>query len=112
MSDVSHENSNHHGKDHDYHLVDPSPWPALGALAGGVLLGGAVLYFHTDQFWMMIVGFVLTIITMRGWWRDVVREGHERGDHTAVVQRGLRFGMILFIASEVMFFCCFFLGFF
>ena len=112
MSDVSHGNTDHQGKDHDYHLVDPSPWPALGALAGGILLGGAVLYFHTEQFWMMIIGFVLTIITMRGWWRDVVREGHERGDHTPVVQRGLRFGMILFIASEVMFFAAFFWAFF
>ena len=48
MTDISH-NKGDHTKGHEYHLVDPSPWPAVGALAGGVLLGGAVLYFHTSR---------------------------------------------------------------
>lgn len=38
------------------------------------------------------------------WWRDVVRESTYEGHHTFVVQLGLRYGMILFIVSEVMFF--------
>ena len=45
------------------------------------------------------------------WWSDVVKEANE-GDHTPVVSIGLRYGMILFIASEVMFFVAWFWIFF
>ena len=45
------------------------------------------------------------------WWRDVVKEAHA-GDHTPVVQLHLRYGMILFIASEVMFFVAWFWAYF
>ena len=38
--------------------------------------------------------------------------GESSGDHTPVVQIGLRYGMALFIASEVMFFVAFFWAFF
>ena len=46
------------------------------------------------------------------WWRDVIRESTFQGHHTTPVQLGLRYGMILFIASEVMFFLAFFWAFF
>jgi cytochrome c oxidase subunit 3 len=46
------------------------------------------------------------------WWRDVIKEAVHQGHHTRVVQLGLRYGMILFIASEVMFFAAFFWAFF
>jgi len=46
------------------------------------------------------------------WWRDIVREGTFEGQHTNSVQAGLKMGMILFIASEVMFFVAFFWAFF
>jgi len=46
------------------------------------------------------------------WWRDVVREATYLGHHTKMVQLGLRYGMILFIVSEVMFFVAFFWAFF
>jgi cytochrome c oxidase subunit 3 len=48
---------------------------------------------------------------MFGWWVDVIREA-QRGDHTRVVQLHLRYGMIMFIASEVMFFVAWFWAFF
>jgi cytochrome c oxidase subunit 3 len=48
---------------------------------------------------------------MFGWWGDVIREGR-KGDHTPVVDMHLRYGMILFIASEVMFFVAWFWVFF
>ena len=31
---------------HPYHLVDPSPWPALGALAALCLTAGLVLFMQ------------------------------------------------------------------
>ena len=46
------------------------------------------------------------------WWRDVLREGYATGGHSAIVRLGLRYGMTLFIASEVMFFVGFFWAYF
>ncbi|MBB3066703.1 MULTISPECIES: cytochrome c oxidase subunit 3 [Limibacillus] len=101
-----------HHQNHPYHLVDPSPWPIIGAFSGGVLATGMVLFMHDILGWLLPVGIVLVLITMFGWWRDVVSEGEHKGHHTPVVQIGLRYGMILFIASEVMFFSAFFWAFF
>ena len=59
-----------------YHLVDPSPWPALGAVAALFLTAGTVLFMHemTGGVAASTIGVVLTILTMFVWWRDVVRE--------------------------------------
>ena len=99
---------------HPYHLVDPSPWPAMGAGAALLLFGGAVMFMHEigGGTWIMALGGALVVATMFLWWRDVVREGEFQGHHTAVVQIGLRYGMALFIASEVMFFAAFFWAYF
>ena len=105
------ETAGHTGK-HPYHLVDPSPWPIVGAISALVLAVGAVVYMHGENPWMLIVGGLLTGLTMFMWWRDVVREATFGGYHTAIVQIGLRYGMALFIASEVMFFAAFFWAFF
>ncbi len=101
-----------HEPDHPYHMVEPSPWPAFGALGAGTLAAGGVLFMHDVTSVVMIVGALLVLLTMALWWRDVVREATFQGHHTAVVQIGLRYGMILFIASEVMFFAAFFWAFF
>jgi len=101
----------HHNK-HPYHLVDPSPWPLVGAIAAGILFSGAVMFMHGGPWWIMIVGFLGVLAVMWVWWRDVIREAVYEGHHTKVVQIGLRYGMALFIASEVMFFAAFFWAFF
>ncbi len=93
-------------------MVEPSPWPVLGAISGGVMAIGAVLFMHQDFPWLLIVGGLLVLYTMFVWWRDVIREGTHQGDHTSVVQLGLRYGMALFIASEVMFFMAWFWAYF
>ncbi|MGK2741488.1 cytochrome c oxidase subunit 3 [Tepidicaulis sp. LMO-SS28] len=100
-----------HAKHHDYHLVDPSPWPFVGSVAAFVLAIGAVMYMHGETPWVMIAGFAGVIYTMIGWWRDVIKEA-QQGDHTSVVQLHLRYGMIMFIASEVMFFVAWFWAYF
>jgi cytochrome c oxidase subunit 3 len=100
-----------HAKHHDYHLVNPSPWPAIGAAAVFVMAIGAILYFHGSAPWLLVIGATGVLYTMAGWWREVVREAHG-GDHTPVVQLHLRYGMILFIASEVMFFLAWFWAYF
>ena len=100
-----------HAKHHDYHLVDPSPWPLLSSISVLLMTIGAVQYFHSSSPWILLVGTVGVLYCMLGWWRDVVIEG-QNGDHTPVVQLHLRYGMILFIASEVMFFVAWFWAYF
>jgi cytochrome c oxidase subunit III len=100
-----------HAKHHDYHLVNPSPWPFLGGFAAFVLAVGAVRWMHGGHWAVMTLGFALVLYTMFMWWRDVIHEAHA-GDHTPVVSLHLRYGMIMFIASEVMFFVAWFWAFF
>jgi cytochrome c oxidase subunit 3 len=111
---------------HDYHLVNPSPWPFVGSLAVFILAIGGVAFMHgfvddeasnlyvlfgKSQPWVLLLGLAMVVYTMIGWWGDVVKESRQ-GDHTPVVDIGLRYGMILFIASEVMFFAAWFWAFF
>ncbi len=58
------------------------------------------------------VGLIGIAYTMIGWWRDVIHEAEVEDDHTRVVQISHRYGMILFIASEVMFFVAWFWAYF
>jgi cytochrome c oxidase subunit 3 len=95
-----------------YHLVDPSPWPILGAMGGGLLLTGIVFAAHFGNYIMLVAGAALVAFTMVMWWRSVLKESATPGLHSAVVRLGLRYGMVLFIASEVMFFVGIFWGFF
>jgi cytochrome c oxidase subunit 3 len=102
---------------HDYHLVKPSPWPLLGAFAMLVMVLGVAGYLKGFWFlekgtwWAAAAGFVALVFVLIGWWGDVLKESRG-GDHTEVVQISLRYGMVLFIASEVMFFVAWFWGFF
>jgi cytochrome c oxidase subunit 3 len=57
-------------------------------------------------------GAIGVAYTMVGWWREVIIEAEYRHFHTQVVQISHRYGMILFIASEVMFFVAWFWAYF
>src|ERR1700688_1718362 len=101
-----------HGPKHQYHLVEPSIWPLVGALCVGTLAVGGVLYMHNYGSTVLIVGFVAVLAMMAAWWRDVIKEATFQGHHSPIVQLGLRYAMALFIASEVMFVAAFFWIFF
>ena len=108
-----------HAKHHDYHLVDPSPWPAVGALSAFVMAVGAIAWMKTMPIaglkiggFLFGVGAIGVLFTMFMWWSDVIREAETEGHHTRVVQMHHRYGMIMFIASEVMFFVAWFWAFF
>ncbi len=99
-------------KNHDYHIIDPSPWPLIGSIGALIMAFGAVFWMKDMwSIWVMLIGLLIVLYTMFGWWSDVIKESHQ-GDHTPVVQLHLRYGMILFIASEVMFFVAWFWAFF
>jgi cytochrome c oxidase subunit 3 len=99
---------------HDYHLVDPSPWPLVGAFSAMTMMTGLLFVLHNKPFgkFLFPVGLLLVLFTMFVWWRDVIKEGLFGGHHTSLVRHGLRVGMALFILSEIMFFFAFFWSFF
>jgi cytochrome c oxidase subunit III len=108
---------------HDYHLVNPSAWPLIGSIAAVAMALGGITWikgvfgehasfpFQPHTYYLFFIGLAGVLYTMFGWWREVVKEANG-GDHTPVVSIGLRYGMILFIASEVMFFVAWFWIFF
>jgi cytochrome c oxidase subunit III len=111
-------------KNHDYHIVDPSPWPLTASVGALIMAIGAVAWMQDlkgNAFnlfginlaspWLFVVGLVIVLYTMYGWWADTVKEANA-GHHTKVVGLHLRYGMIMFIASEVMFFVAWFWAFF
>ncbi|SDW93479.1 cytochrome c oxidase subunit 3 [Roseicitreum antarcticum] len=100
-----------HEKNHDYHILPPSIWPFLGAASGFVMLFGGVMWMHDNGPWLFLMGLAGVLYVMFSWWSDVVAESHA-GDHTPVVTIGLRYGFIMFIMSEVMFFAAWFWSFF
>ncbi|MCQ0987762.1 cytochrome c oxidase subunit 3 [Jiella marina] len=113
-----------HAKKHDYHIIDPSPWPFIASMGTMIMLIGAVGWMRAlsgQDFnlfglnlatpWLFFLGLVVVLYVMFAWWSDTVKEGQE-GAHTPVVSLHLRYGMIMFIASEVMFFVAWFWAFF
>ena len=107
-----------HAKKHDYHLVDPSPWPFIGAVSAFVLAVGFITFVRDIPIaglrigpFIFGAGLIGVLYTMTAWWIDVIREARG-GDHTRVVQLHHRYGMIMFIASEVMFFVAWFWAYF
>ncbi|PZM09142.1 cytochrome c oxidase subunit 3 [Rhizobium tubonense] len=113
-----------HQKNHDYHIIDPSPWPIIAAFGAFVITFGGVAYMRYlsggsfkvfgIEFagpWLFYIGLAVILYVMYGWWSDTIKEAHE-GAHTRVVSLHLRYGMIMFIASEVMFFVAWFWAYF
>ena len=102
---------------HDYHLIEPSPWPLVASISATIMAMGGVAWMKglfgiaEGNPVLFFAGLAGVLYSMFGWWRDVVKESR-RGDHTPVVSIGLRYGMIMFIASEVMFFVAWFWVFF
>jgi len=84
---------------------------AVGAIAWMHSAGGGSGIFGIKGPYLFAIGFASLIAVAWLWWRDVIREAH-KGDHTPVVQLHLRYGMIMFIASEVMFFVAWFWAYF
>lgn len=95
-----------------FHLVEFRPWPLTGSLGAFSLTVGLTAWFHGYRITCITLGLIIILLTIIQWWRDVVREGLFLGHHTSYVSKGLRWGIILFIASEVLFFLAFFWAFF
>lgn len=95
-----------------FHLVEFRPWPLTGSIGAFGLTVGLAAWFHGFRISCILLGLAIILITIIQWWRDVIREATYLGHHTSVVTKGLRWGIILFIVSEVCFFFAFFWAFF
>ncbi|MGH1456135.1 MAG: cytochrome c oxidase subunit 3 [Alphaproteobacteria bacterium] len=115
------------GKPHPYHLVNPSIWPLIAAFAGGLLAVGGIMFMHDVHLFAdkangvegipvglngVYAGVAAILFVMFAWWRDIIRESVVEKAHTPIAITGMRYGMSLFIASEVMFFVAFFWAYF
>lgn len=100
------------GQPHPYHIVKPSPWPMLVSFAAGFTAFGAVTYFHDKIMWPLLVAAFCLITFSTLWFRDIIREASDEHAHTRTVKTGFRYGMLLFIMSEVAFFAAFFWAYF
>ena len=104
---------------HDYHLVNPSPWPLFCSVFATAMMLGAVVWryseiklFGMSGPWLFFAGLLGVLVGMAAWWRDVARESLTGENTSTVVRIGLRYGVVLFILSEVMFFVAWFWAFF
>jgi len=115
------------GKPHPYHLVNPSIWPLIGAFSGGIFAVGMVMFMKdvhlgadpqngVEGFRVgmlgIYAGLIAILTTMFFWWKDCIYEAYVEKVHSKIAKIGFRYGMALFIASEVMFFVAFFWAFF
>jgi len=115
-----------HTKNHDYHIIDPSPWPFLAGIGAFLMAFGGIAWmramnsdsfevlgfdFAQAKYWVFTIGLLIVLYVMYAWWSDTIKEAHE-GHHTRVVSLHLRYGMMMFIASELMFFVAWFWAFF
>jgi len=111
MADTTVADHGHAKPHHDYHLVNPSPWPAVGSVSAFIMAIGGIMFMKHVTPWVLLIGLAGVLYTMFAWWSDVIKEG-QQGDHTPVVRMHHRYGMMLFIASEVMFFVAWFWAYF
>jgi cytochrome c oxidase subunit 3 len=112
MSEALTEVSLEGGPKQPYHLLKPDPLPLIGSASAGTMMVGAILALHTTFPWLFFIGLAAVLATMFFWWKRVIHESVVEKAHGPVVKLGLRYGMSLFIASEVMFFVAFFWAFF
>ncbi len=97
---------------HPYHMVEASIWPLFGAVSAILTFTGIILWAHLGDYYVLILGALCAFATAYVWWRDVIKESRTPGLHQLVTQIGMRYGMALFITSEVMFFVAFFWAYF
>lgn len=80
----------------------------MGPLSVLPITSDLIIWFHFNSFLLSLAN----ILTIYQYWQDIIRESAFQGHHTPTVQKGLQYGMILPITSEVFFFTGFFWAFY
>jgi len=91
----------------NYHILPPSHWPILSSIGIFLTFAGTVLWMHGVTVWLFWAGMVLLCYSAFSWFADIITEAQNE-EHSNVVRIGLRYGFILFIISEAMFFVALF----
>ncbi|UWI83178.1 cytochrome c oxidase subunit 3 [Wolbachia endosymbiont of Howardula sp.] len=101
-------------KTHDFHLVQPSPWPIFISIAILIFALGLVSTFRKQTLGVisLLIGICSISIVLMYWWLDIIKEAMYDHCHTPIVKSGLRYAMYLFLISEVVFFLTLFCSFF
>jgi cytochrome c oxidase subunit III len=110
----------HHAHDHDFHIPAGSVWPPISCLGAGLMAFGFISHLHMKNGLvgnsLMAVGLLILLLGAVQWFRMLITEARARGFGASMVPKVLslanRYGMIFFIASEVMFFAAFFAAYF
>jgi cytochrome c oxidase subunit 3 len=95
-----------------FYTIQLRPWPAYVSLSAFFIASGLAAWFHGYTCLILIGGMLLLFLSLFQWFRDLVRELSIIGCDSSPIVARMRFGMVLFILSEVCFFAAFFWGFF
>lgn len=92
-----------------YYVPHGTKWPIMGSIGLTLLVGGFAAWLNGSESatTFMVLGVIVTIGMMFGWFGTVIGES-EAGMYNAQVDISFRWGMGWFIFSEVMFFAAFF----
>ena len=92
-----------------YYVPEAAKWPIVGSISLTMLVGGFAAHLNGSLQGptFMVVGFILFIVMLFGWFGTVVNES-ESGIYRKWEDTSFRMGMMWFIFSEVMFFAAFF----
>jgi cytochrome c oxidase subunit 3 len=92
-----------------YYIPHGTKWPIMGSIGLTLLVSGfaAALNGSGAGHTVMLVGTLVLIVMMFGWFGTVIRES-ESGTYNKQVDISFRWGMGWFILSEVCFFAAFF----
>lgn len=99
-------------KNHPFHLVDISPWPIIASFRALIITSGMAVWFYNNNINLILIGIVTISLVSIQWFRDVTRERTFQGIHRYKVLNGIKWGIVLFITSEIFFFLSFFWSFF
>ena len=109
-----------HAQDHNFYIPAPSIWPPISCLGAGLLAFGFIGHLHFKPAiignGLMVVGLLVLLTSALQWFYAMTLSAKERGFGKGMVplvqDLAQRYGMIFFIASEVMFFSAFFAAYF
>lgn len=97
-----------------FHLVAPSPWPIAVsfALLSLALSLGLTMHGYIGNLNVFYLSLFTLLFSMFLWFRDIIAEGTYLGDHTLAVRKGLNFGFVQFVLSEILIFAGIFWAYF